>query len=273
MATVRQQKEIATSWNAAGGVKSKSVKYLVEGASDENSARASVGDAASSVLDGRLKLAGYELDEYHGGNTWTISAEYEEMTDAELAELNDTTPAPSYSFDTSGGSANMKKGLWTVWKSEGAMEVNGGINWDGTQFNGVDIVAPNLVESYTLSLKKSRFTAQYKRRLAVYTGCVNLTAFKGWERGEVLFLGASASSNGDKDSDYIELTFKFAIALNATDIDMGGTGAIIPEKYGWHYAWAIWENSKDSPVFSKPTSVYVNRVYVEMDFAALGLGK
>ncbi len=67
------------------------------------------------------------------------------------------------------------------------------------------------------------------------------------------------------------MTFKFAVSPNAMNIRVGNM--IIPFKYGWDYLWVRWADMKRNGVCVKvPVEAYVEKVYQDMNFYALGIG-
>lgn len=273
MAEIRKEQELTTTRDIDGNPTAKTVTYLVHGAADEEEAFALLQSTVSAYLD-NLKISEYEINEVKGGGAYTYDVNYVKMSDAEYGDLNGTGQTVKYSFDTSGGTANMKEALATRVKLTALSDppdMNDGINWDGSQFNGVDVVVANIVESYSLGVAENKFTPDYKRKLAELTGTVNNAVFKGWQQGEVLFLGASASDSSA--AGYVDVTFKFAISPGVGSLSFAGF--TFPYKDGWEYAWAYYEQKNDSgkPVLPLAIAAYLCKVYKEEDFGQLGLGR
>jgi len=112
-------------------------------------------------------------------------------------------------------------------------------------------------------------TAEYKATLFALTGKVNSAAFKGFEAGEVLFLGASGSKRGEEDW---EITYRFAASPNATNIQVGDI--TVTSKKGWEYLWVRYADAEDAganALVKRPVAAYVEKVYEEGDFSALGI--
>lgn len=268
---IKKEQEFTTTRDKDGFPTAKTAQYLIHGAASEEVAFSLLQTTAPGYLD-NLKISEYEINEVKGGGAYTYDVNYVKMSDAEYGDMTNVSAPAKYSFDTSGGTANMKQALNTR-DSFSILDpppnMNNGINWDGEQFNGVDVVAANIIEGQSLTVAEGKFTTDYKRKLAELTGTVNDADFKGWKKGEVLFLGASAS---DASDGYVDINFKFAISPNETNISFAGFG--IAEKRGWEYAWALYEekNEENKPILPLAIAVYVNQVYKEMDFKDLGLG-
>lgn len=214
--------------------------------------------------------------------------------------------APIYQFDLSGGTQNLKQSLRTLrsysnnWafrtgyipatgevpKPHGANCVmlappnhRGAIGWDGDTVNGVDIVVPVYNWSETFYIAGNLITGAYKAKLFALTGKVNDAPFRGFEAGEVLFLGARGSRRGIEDW---EIYFGFSASQNKSDIYIGRVndqptdGEIGPiNKRGWEYLWIDYQKSEDASakaIIPKPKAVYVEQVYEEGAFSDLGIG-
>jgi len=124
--------------------------------------------------------------------------------------------------------------------------------------------------SETHHLDDSSVTTAYKSTLFSLTGRVNDAPFKGLAAGEALFLGAAGSKRGD---DPWEISFAFAGSPNVTDLSIGAINGIA--KKGWEYLWVRYQEAEDvtaKMLIRKPVAAYVERVYREGSFSALGIG-
>jgi len=115
-------------------------------------------------------------------------------------------------------------------------------------------------------------TQAYKGTLFRLTGKVNSGSWKGFNEGEVLFLGASGSRRGtNADSDW-EITFRFAASPNVTGLSVGSINGIA--KKGWEYLWVRYADQEDTSantIVKRPVAAYVERVYDEGNFGGLGI--
>ena len=116
--------------------------------------------------------------------------------------------------------------------------------------------------------------------MSTLTGTVNDADFRGFQSGEVLFLGASGSQQWDEDKGDGPWSLSYKFVANANQ----GAGKTFPaitigsiegiEKDGHDYLWVKYEDSlSQNSVLKLPKAVYVNRVYRRDDFAQLGIGE
>jgi hypothetical protein len=116
-------------------------------------------------------------------------------------------------------------------------------------------------------------TDAYIRGVSGVTGTTNSGVFRGFQAGEVLFVGCSGSQEWDdeKGRGPWSLSFRFVASKNVTGETIGDIGGV--NKKGHEYVWVRYEDAVDSNVLlKKPKAVYVNKVYREEDFSALGIG-
>ena len=143
--------------------------------------------------------------------------------------------------------------------------------WDYS-VEGVDITVPVFQFSETHYFTNDEVTPAYKGTLFSLTGKVNAGAFKGFQAGEVLFLGASGARRGTDPDDDWEITFRFAASPNASGISVGDISGI--SKRGWEYLWVRYADQEDTgshAIVKRPVAAYVERVYDEGSFAGLGI--
>jgi hypothetical protein len=178
----------------------------------------------------------------------------------------------SVSFEVAGSQTKMtcSHGTRGGWAANGSPRNYGGligVTNDGVE--GVDIDTAVSTFCETVSFYPWFLTSSYVAFLARAYGCINSSPFRGFAAGEVRFLGASGSY---KQNDKIaELTFKFAVSPNAMNIRVGNM--TIPFKYGWDYLWVRWAEMKRNGICVKvPIEAYVEKVYQDMNFYALGIG-
>ena len=134
-------------------------------------------------------------------------------------------------------------------------DFHGAIGVSTDSVEGTDITVPvfNFTETHYIPI--ALVTGAYKTTLFYLTGRVNHAPFKGFARGEVLFLGASGSQRGTEDW---EIAFKFAASPNATDLTVGDITGI--EKKGWEYLWVRYADAEDEETLIKqPVAAYVER--------------
>lgn len=174
-----------------------------------------------------------------------------------------------YEYETGGGSKHITHSLETVGRyapaGTTAPNYQGAINVTANGVEGVDIVWPVFHWSETHYLSSAVVTQEWAVAVAQISGCVNSTPFRGFARGEVLFLGVSGRKRGDG---VWQMRFAFAMQHNQTDLSIGGITGIACE--GWHLIWTRYREQEDSTagcMVQVPIGVYVERVY---NYADLG---
>ena len=245
------------------------IPYFVFGAPDEDTALVRV-KAATPAKQDDLVLQKVELVERINLDTLKVRAVYGE--DPEKGKEGEDEDDTNFTFDSSGGSMHMDVSLETKGKFPAdAPDFKRAINVDNeSNVNGCEIVMPTFQFTETRTVKAVKVNASYKRKVAELTGTVNAGAFKGFEAGEVLFLGATGSKKGKKRKHPWEITFKFAVSPNKDDLVVGDI--TVPHKDGWDYLWVKYEDevSEDKAnLVKKPVAVYVEKVYERKNFSLL----
>lgn len=277
-----QLKNLCTrSLNAGGNCRSARLNYIVSGISADSS------DPGSSVLGEVQKNAPAELDgaplarvtlvKSHGGGIFEVQAEYEQNVPDRSA--NRKIGDRFWVFDTTGGRENVLHG--TLLNSQAAagsgMPPDPGtlINWNGRNgdrfyVGGTPKIVPAMRESCTAVFRNSDITGAYRRTVMELTGCVNNAAFRSWEPGEVLFLGASSALpyKNAQGTLIIEITFRFAVRCNCKEMEIGGVKLGPAE--GWDVPWSIIEPDVNG---RKPVTggAYLSSIYKKGDFSSLKL--
>ncbi len=252
-----------------GDVTEAEIPYFVFGAADEEAALAQVRTTAPAKVDG-LVLSSVELSERINLDTFKVRAVYGE--DPEGEDEEDEDDDTNFTFDSSGGTMHMDVSLETkgMFPAD-APDFKKAINVDNEgSVNGCEVVMPTFQFAETRTVKAAKVTAAYKRKVAELTGTVNSASFKGFEPGEVLFLGASGSKKGKKRKHPWEITFKFAVSPNKTDLHVGDL--VVGQKDGWDYLWVKYEDEvseSGANLVKKPVAAYVEKVYERKDFSLL----
>ena len=254
-----------------GKYTSAEVPYFVFDAEDEDAALDFAHDNIPATFN-NMELDGIEIDERINETTFKITATYKISN---ISYNPDQDPEPTYSFDTGGGTQHLTQSIETVGKYPAeAPDYGGAIGYDGEKVNGVDIVQPvsNFVEVHYLS--DSRITTSYKKGVAKITGTMNYSSFRGYDPGEVLFMGASGTKKGDDADSLWEVTFKFSVSPNRKNFKVGTI--TVSQKYGWDYMWVRYADEVDDnkkTIVKKPIAVYIERVYRITNFSAMGIGQ
>ena len=260
--------------DAKGNVVEVEIPYLVFNVADESAALAATRPKVKAIAG--MSLESIEVVERINGTTWKVKAIYE--VDEEQPEddnNNDDEDQSMFAFDTGGGTKHLNQSIKTDGKyPKDAPDFAGAIEVDNEgNVNGIDVTMPVLNFTETHTLAGSRVSTSYKKTLAGLTGTVNRSGFRGFERGEVLFLGASGTKRSKKSSAPWEITFRFAVSPNQAGLQVGDIK--IARKYGWDYLWVryadkVAEGGKN--MVKKPVAAYVEQVYPEGDFGRLGIG-
>lgn len=263
------------SYNAQGVIQSATYKYLVEGVDSEKDAIFAVldSDEVPKGLDGGLvTITNIEIEERVNETVYKVNVNYGKENNNSSSDDGDEEP--TMSFDCSGGTSTITIAKWQKELKKGSKNPGLAIGWNGkvgddSDIKGVEIVIPSCRETLTKVISRNKAeSTSFKRKIAEYTGKVNSKKFKGWNEGEVLFLGASFTA--DKSKDKTVVTYNFLIRFNGEDT-IGGKKY---DKFGHEYLWSIPKttNSKEN---STPTieddGVYLARVYDYVDLNNLGI--
>lgn len=205
-----------------------------------------------------------EITEQLANDKWKVTVRYEKPSvDDEEA------PESTISFDTTGGNQHITQSKETVgtYGPNASSQLGGAIGYDGENVAGVDITVPmfSMQETHYFTDEELNWWAYY-----ALTGMVNSDEFRGWQPGEVLFLGASGQKRGT-DGKW-EITFKFAASPNMQNIAVADI--IVTEKFGWDYLWIQYGDDVDGTAnvrIKKPVAAYVERVYDQAPFSTLGI--
>jgi hypothetical protein len=215
---------------------------------------------------------------YLGDKAWQVTISYEKGG----AEDGTEPLKRARSFDTTGGTQHITQacsvgsgGTLDFEKRfpSSATNMSGAIGVDSNGVNGVDIVVPQLQWQESYDVPNAYVTSAWIRGVSGITGTTNSAAFRGFEAGEVLFVGCSGSQEWDdqKGRGPWSLSFRFVASKNVTGQTIGSITGI--EKKGHEYLWVRYEDAVSSGTLLKqPKAVYVSKVYKDSDFSALGIG-
>lgn len=186
------------------------------------------------------------------------------------------TGESSFQFDTGGGTQHITQSLATLQRVPApgmvAPDFQGAIGVSADGVEGIDITVPVYHFAETHYKPDAQITGAYKGVLFNLTGKVNGDGFRGFAPGEVLFLGASGAKRGSGTEADWEITYRFAASPNVTGLSVGPIGGI--NKKGWEYLWVRYADAEDSgsgAIIKKPIAAYVERVYDQANFGALGI--
>lgn len=176
----------------------------------------------------------------------------------------------SIAWDTTGHTEHITQSISQSRFPAGAPDFEGAINVSGNTVNGLDVVRPCLRYSETwivaasLAISPAFIGAIYSR-----TGTVNLNAFRAFDPGEVLFMGARATWQGDLP--YVAVTFDFEARPNG-EWYSEGFGEVV-QKEGWQYLWLLYETAPNANrLIQRPIAAYRETVYEKMEWSGLLIG-
>lgn len=197
------------------------------------------------------------------------------------AGLGADDPMPqSITFSTTGGTAHITQSISTTHKIRAVSAGGGaapnnanaiGLRRDGV--DGCDVVAPKM--EFTWQHQVANVTFAMMRALMKATAKTNDRIWKGFQIGELLYLGAEGQS-GERALWTITHRFAFNENLAAEVIARDGAGAAditLPTKAGWEYVWCAYQDTiTGDQLYPKPIAAYVEKVYRDTNFALIGLG-
>jgi hypothetical protein len=233
--------------------------YRVEGTRNDGAVRATVEMTLPAFYAG-LPFDTYRIEPL-GNGLWDVTARYS----------SDPLKESQFTFDTGGGTTHITQSLQTVAKharpGKSAPDFKGAIGVTTDSVDETDITVPVYAFTETHAIPAELVTPAYKVTLFTLTGRTNLHMFKGFQPGEVLFLGASGAKRGKDDW---EITYRFAASPNVSGLTIGDIENV--DKRGWEYLWVRYADAEDEDVLVKqPIAVYVERVYEQGNFGLLGI--
>ena len=246
------------------------IHYMVRDAEDEAAVKTAILNGTDLYYAG-LARTSIEISEHVIGEDWKVIVKYE--TPEPGHEEEPVIPDPQFSFDTTGGTQHITNSLETVDSAgEVSEDLGGAIGVDAGNVNGCDITVPAYGFSETHYYTDAEMAGGIKSAIFETTGKVNTDSFKGFDAGEVLFLGASGSRTGTAADDLWEVTYKFSAKKNRTGVVYGNLPAVDVD--GWNYVWQQYMPDVDTGsnrLIKKPIAVYVELVYDSCAFSVLGL--
>ncbi|MGE4300808.1 MAG: hypothetical protein AB7F40_04305 [Victivallaceae bacterium] len=267
---VTRTQEGSETWRDSSTCTSAEIKYHVYGMSSKAEAIAAIYEARPSAY-GTLSYSNIRLDSVDGNGNAEFSVVYGGSSSSGYAYAE--TDEPVLNFDCSGGTRHVNYAI-AQRRVFGDLDAGGAVGWNGKtgqdmEVTGVDVPTGQMRETYTKLVSTGKLTTNYKRRLYRLVGKVNSSKFKGWDSGEVMFLGASfsAPTNGNTK---VVVSYNFSIQENERNSYF--SGILVGLKRGWEYIWAVSSSviAGSSPVAAL-RAVYVAQVAEYGDFSDLGL--
>jgi hypothetical protein len=142
------------------------------------------------------------------------------------------------------------------------------------RIEGVDIYVPKIEFTYRTQIEP--FNVAYIQTVRNTVAKYNNAPFKGFDTGEVLYLGCTAQCT---PGGVWQVQHKFAVGQNLYAVPVSVNAAtgqpdiIIPFKGGWEYLWCAYGLSAVADqIIQTPSAAYVEQVYRSADFTLLGIG-
>lgn len=134
---------------------------------------------------------------------------------------------------------------------------------------GVDVPVPVISYRETHWVPLKFFSQAYLRLVAELTGKVNSKPWRGFQAGELRFMGVRENARSSKGD--VQAQYEFHVSLNRVNFKVGQIN--VPKKEGWQYLWVKWrEEQKGNIVVPVPRTVFVADVHEKADFRLLGIG-
>ena len=265
------------SWDKNGSVSQLELKYYIIGNIPKREAMLACWNDAATELDG-LPKDGIRFEGYDSDFNAEFTVVYKKSTSGNSTGDYTDDEEPTVSFNCGGGTRHVTTAIkQTMARKSNApvVDIGNGINWNGqygdnSEFAGVDVPSADLQETYTKVMKISSLTTAFRRKVAGLVGCVNSNTFKGWEPGEVMFLGCSFSGV-DRARESVTVSFNFSIKPNEKNVKLGNIP--LGDVAGWDYVWTLkpkttWSNKS---VTTELQYAFVAQVAPRKNFSALGL--
>jgi hypothetical protein len=181
------------------------------------------------------------------------------------------------SYDSTGGTQRITSAYSETKYGENAPGMSLAINVNGDSVEGVDVVVPVFEWTEEYELPARTLTDSYVKTVADMTGTTNTKKFRGFDAGEVLFLGVSGTQVFNPNQQLItdavstRISFRFAAKKTRKNLLIASVG-VIPTIKGWDYLWIRYAPNQANGIgLQTPVAAYVNRVYEESDFGLLRL--
>ena len=258
------------------------VTYIVEGTEDDITACTSAYEFAPDEFS-EIPKKSASVAERLTESAWKIEVNYGSESKSSSGDSGSEDDEATMNFDCSAGTKHMTQAIEQICVYAGSGESKDSsdeasavpIGWNGkdgseSEAAGVDVSIGELRETYTKTMSKSKVTGtSWKRKVAELVGKVNSGSFKGWNAGEVMFLGCSYSAPS-KGSKKVSVSFHFAIRLNENKATVAGQN--IGSKKGFEYLWALTDDEvRDGERKRKVRKIYKAVVCETDGFGGLGI--
>lgn len=268
----------------SGDYTNRSVEFIVKNASNE-------GDAITETVVYVMVNYGGQIDGLPLQNVSVEEISYPKgifKTTAQFGKIDDQekdTGTIEFNFDVNMDTRRIYRSIETV---SGATQyvrpggkakpLNGriNVNSDGIA-DGTDIRIPVPGFQVTWYAPVASVTDGYKVDVLNLVGTINDSTFYGFDRGEVMFTGASGRQ---RNIDDWELSYRFEVHPNVSDQTIGESPDQITgiDVEGWNFLHVRYERQQrnndagDKIDVFVPEQAYVERIYEYGNFALLGIG-
>lgn len=277
---VKRLNDGSETWLLNGTCESAEIPFFVINPDSKSAAIAAV-QAAAPTSYGGLPLSKIRFDGYDSGGNITAVAVYDSSDNEDSGDDDDEEEA-TVNFDCSAGTKHISAPIAQVCvysadnqRENGSLASAIPIGWNGktgseSEVAGVDIPIGELRETYTKILSRNKvMSSSWKKKVGKMVGKVNAGAFHGWDKGEVMFLGASYAAPL-KGAAKVKVSFHFSIHINEKNAKVGAINA--GDCDGFEYLWAIQsdkvEAGKRIPQVKK---IYKAQVCQSADMSTLGV--
>lgn len=248
------------------------IVYLVTDVTDKDAAFDLVFSEMPQQYKG-LPFKEVRFDQFVGDKNAQFSVIYGKNSTSSNTDKEEG--AVTANFDCSGGSVRVVHAI-SQRIAFGEISAGGAVGWNGksgadSEIKGVDVPTANMRKTYRKLIRANRLTTAYEDKISSCVGKVNKSKFKGRDKGEVMFLGASYTAP-ENSSDKVWVSFNFAIRPNEDKIVVNGISCK-GGKEGWEVISSIDKSVVDQNGIpgSEISAIHISQVAEYADFSVLGL--
>jgi hypothetical protein len=152
------------------------------------------------------------------------------------------------------------------------------VGFDGRTVHGASIFVPQRTWTESVEIPMAQYTFAYEDAVfAIVQGPVNSASFRGYDPGEVLFLGMNAQLS-TQNPNFVTAAYEFSMSPNNSSknnnlLTIGPISNVA--KDGWDYLDVRYQSVVDSggaTVVAQPQYVLIHRLYKRSAFTPLNIG-
>ena len=272
---------VQETWESPTECTSAEFSYLVLEPESKQAALSLVFETAPKNYGGlTFKSVRYE-DKDAAGNLTMVAVYGEDDSDGTSINSGEEEEA-TVNFDCSAETVHITQAIKQVCVYSNSKKYKVGteyneipIGWNGksgseAEYAGVDINTGCSRETYTKTMSRAKVeSTAWKRKIHGLVGTVNSTSFKGWNAGELAFLGCSYSAP-TSGSQKVTVSFNFLVRMNEDNTTIAGKKC--GKKLGQEYLWAIQESNVDGDDLTQNVAaIFRAQVSQYNSFSSLGL--